>query len=338
MKNIMFVSDTHIDQRLRSGTTVTSREKLRQIRFETLMSVLDNPPESCNVIDAGDVFHAPTVQDNVGLSYALRYLYQVDHVIAGNHDLSARIDVTSTLHAIADSVDTKVHVSPFAGAAKLHIVDDFVLLPHVRNQEVFLAGLEKAMATEAKYLVTHCNILLGEKLLTPTTLNLDAEWMDKLANRFTRVFIGHNHKPAEYNGGRIVSIGTPYPSSFSDCHHDGRVLMYNTETDKLQSIYTYRAADEYTLISPEDPIPVEDCPQFVRLIGDWNPERLIQVYDELYAAGALAIKVEGMVAEDVDMDRDEVLSALSALDFKDLVSAILTEEDQKLLEEIESEV
>lgn len=51
-------------------------------------------------------------------------------------------------------------------------------------------------------------------------------------DKFTRTFSGHYHIPGDNN--RIMYVGTPYELTWADYGDKKRIILYDTETDKLQ--------------------------------------------------------------------------------------------------------
>jgi hypothetical protein len=119
-----------------------------------------------------------------------------------------------------------------------------VFVPHIRSQEEFEQALEDATAAarESKkwnVLCLHCNVEMEARDLSDTTLNLSKEKAKQMLTVFHSVFIGHEHNPRDLYAQRLRVVGNLHPTGFADIS-DKRVLRYDTETGKSESISVWK--------------------------------------------------------------------------------------------------
>ena len=301
---ILFASDFHIGLTRTANHTAESSQRREQASREMLRQVLATPHDLA--VCGGDFFDRFSNPETTIIE-AMAFAHEFDYILAGNHDSSQRADTKSSLDVIDNSLancivvkESLVHVvsaSPFTPvAARIWLV------PHCLSQELFMAALdevqqqaEQELSPLPKLLMTHCSYDLSFELST-SALNLSRERAEQLLTAFDYVLLGHEHVAREDFDGRLMVIGSHFPTSFSDLT-DKRHLVYDTEARRMDSVCHWRAG-EHVYVGPGCDAP--PGLQYYDLSDNGDPKLPVH----LFKAGALGVRVPSSAAQPTFVHQD----------------------------------
>ena len=291
---ILFSSDFHLGLTRTANHTAESSQRREQASREMLRQVLATSHDLA--VCGGDFFDRFSNPETTIIE-AMEYADRFDAILAGNHDHSQRADTKSSLDVIASANLERGAVTrePFFGK-------NLYLVPHCLSQELFLAALDYAQqrATRAepnvpRILVAHCSYDLSFDL-SSSSLNLPRERAAELLTVFDYVLLGHEHTPREDFGGRLMVIGSHFPTAFDNLT-DKRHLVYDTEARSMDSVVHWRAAD-HVYVGPGCDAP--PGLQYYDLSDSSDPKLPVQ----LFKAGALGVRVPGSAAQQTFVHQD----------------------------------
>jgi len=321
---INFISDTHADHLLMSGTSPANRLELRRLRHWATIECLKNASPDSVKIHAGDLFHGKNPKDSEGLGFALQQASACDWVLAGNHDVTNthREDSAFEVMKQVKELAPKLITTRYGDTEHIEIPGlGLVCLPHVADQALFETKIKELCieyAGKDKTLLLHCNIRMAEHMEDETSLNLTEELMKCVSDTFKVTFVGHNHQHRTFNGGKIVSIGTPFPLSFSDVGgaKGFGYVSYDTDTGEVTHVPMLKKEQCFMEVDIADfaneasfVMMTNALPQLVRIAGERQTGAdLVKIAKTCYGKGALAIswKLESDLMLTPHADRKEV--------------------------------
>lgn len=303
---IGFISDTHIGKSLKTNTTLESRQRLKSslvAAAEAGINELDKADVDI-IIHTADLFDK-AVNDEADILAGAKIANKCDIVMFGNHDDRNRKDTISSIGLLAATSsiygdrenDVPTFVPSlwepgyfFQGYASRNGTygADIYAVPHCVSQQVFEDSLLKVVSESGskpnrkRILCLHCNYdnaLAAEK---EQNLNLTEEMADKLLEVFDFVVAGHEHQLAKRKDGRVISVGSVRPTSFSDIS-DKFVTIIDTDDDTVTHKLTWSTdlsakVDVQDLIQPgfaDDLMGVE----YIDVVGQAKPEQSVAVTD-----------------------------------------------------------
>lgn len=291
---MLIISDLHIGVQRSGGTTPQSQQALRDYLRSGLESLLAK--EHKWVIVNGDLFDNFTVDTaEVIFTCQIFYRWLDSHpysgltLIAGNHDWSPRGNSVSSFHLLAamlglSNVADQVHsISHHNGYTEVY-GNKVWAIPHMPNQDLFNAEIEKAVAVQAegKYLLLHCNYKNTFAEHSDHSLNLSDEQVGALMVSGWSLIIGHEHIGYNLRGGRVLVVGNQFPSSVSDCLGNKEKCAVRLRDSGLEMVNTWSRDGHYLEV-------------------DWR---------QIEGAGADFIRVTG---EATSLEAAEVIKAISTL-------------------------
>ena len=291
---ILFASDFHIGLTRTANHTSESSQRREHASREVLRQVLATPHDLA--VCGGDFFDRFSNPETTIIE-AMEYADQFDAILAGNHDHSQRADTKSSLDVIASANLERGAVTsePFFGK-------NLYLVPHCLSQELFMAALDDAQQRAARaelnvprILVTHCSYDLSFELST-SALNLTRERAEQLLTAFDYVLLGHEHVAQEDFAGRLIVIGSHFPTAFDNLT-DKRHLVYDTEARRMDSVCHWRAG-EHVYVGPSCDAP--PGLQYYDLADSSDPKLPVH----LFKAGALGVRVPSSAAQQTFVHQD----------------------------------
>lgn len=286
---ILIASDFHLGLSRKANFTPESSLRREQVSRETLRQVLQT--EHDYAICVGDFFDRYSNPENTILE-SVEFFDAFDQVLEGNHDSSNRSDTKSSL----DLLKRMKHRGTADGI--LTAAENFRAwaVPHYPTQEMFLARLDEVQQlarreadcypVHTQLLFLHCNYDCAFDLST-SSLNLPRERAAQLLETFHWVFLGHEHTPREDFGGRLVVVGSHYPTAFSDLNDKRHLVLEVGNHGSLLSSVVHWRAGEHAYVGPGDDAP--PGLDFYDLSGDVDPKLAVH----LFKAGALGVRVAG---------------------------------------------
>lgn len=334
---MIIFSDPHLGLKRKSHTTLKSREALEDIIFETAfeisgLSIRDNK----HVICVGDLFDSFSNSENV-IQRGAEIVDRCEAVVAGNHDMVSRCDIIGSLELIKLTSPKVVSADVEGLEAKLVLIGnkEVIIVPHHSCQSLFEAALEKAITlgdqqTSPIPLFLHCNYDNDMATDSDTALNITSEDADVLLETFSHIFIGHEHNPRTEKGGRVVIVGNPFPTSFSDISDkyywelsdSGGVIKHPTFKEKQG----YR---DFKFVGQE----AEQCgAEFIDVSGTIQPEdtvKLAKYIKELWAKNPQALMIRNNT--EVRHRRIDVGRKVDMNNLKTIIKDAIREKDMKKL-------
>ncbi len=299
---ILFLSDLHLGLTRTANHTaessqrreLESRKQLSAIIGKGMVGVARN--HWPKIVCAGDFFDKFSNPETT-IVEAIECANAFEYILSGNHDHSQRADTYSSLDLLAEvqGQDSSIVKEP-----SKYSIEGLWFVPHCLNQDLFVEALEqvrgKASCTEGpRILVTHCNYALPFEL-TSSSLNLSRALAEQLLGTFDFILLGHEHTPREDFDGRLIVIGSHFPTAFDNLT-DKRHLIYDTETKSMASVVHWRAA-EHVYVGPGcDALPGL---QYYDLSDNSDPKLPVQ----LFKAGALGVRVPSSAAQQTFVHQD----------------------------------
>lgn len=325
MAKALIYSDPHIGVSRKANTTRESSDRLKKKVFQVVNDLLSWPEyRMFTKICCGDLFDK-FHNDEEAFLQGYEIASKTGIVLAGNHDMQKDLTLTSSLDAL-DKIFEALRDAAYPAPKILRhqnvgihsvVLHNHRFIPHRPTQEEFEKCLRDLPATtEPDYLYLHCsyerdfgNDYTGEE----SSLNLTDEMATKVLEKgYRRIFLGHEHKPAEYLDGRVIIVGNTYPTSFGDLS-DKRFILLDTETDIVQSVPLFSVND----LTWHGPVSAafENYKPFMSLVDDLGTEETAKIvrrllsHEEVYAVRVHSQEKE-IEMESVDRDRIDSLPEL----------------------------
>lgn len=276
---MIIFSDPHLGLNRKSHTIKGSSEALKNSIALQFSSFMQNYFDE-SIVCAGDLFDTFSNTEQTILK-AYPIADKCDVILAGNHDLKNTTDSVSSLDLLQELcpgttiVKPEKFEEPFILSGRLDRMD-FLFIPHQGSQAIFddavaMACDEGGMYSESgkfRAVFLHCNYDNDLANNSDASLNITSEQVDKLLEFCDYVFIGHEHHPAKLKGGRLIIIGNPHPTSFSDISNK---YVYLLTEDDLEVIEVWSEDTGYLKVNydPAEEIPViSDGVGFIDIEGE----------------------------------------------------------------------
>jgi len=220
--SVILFSDPHIGTKRRSHTTLKSKGLLEQRIYKQAMGITSM---TSPVVCLGDLFDTFSNSERDIIAGA-NVASECTKVLAGNHDSLSQEGSEGSLD-IVDSLTEGVVVIKNSNLNSPYfirtIIDDivFVFVPHHATNQLFEEALLETSSFDKsskklRVVCLHCNYDNDMVTDSDTSLNLTSKMADKLLEVYDYIFIGHEHNPRTEKSGKVVIVGNPYPTSFSD--------------------------------------------------------------------------------------------------------------------------
>ena len=309
-----------------AGTTPATQQQLRDVLRDKLAATLDDNDH----LIAGDLLDHFTVETSelIALYHVFsEWLTKYGRRLAllrGNHDFSIRGSQASSFDLLASILRAQfpdqVTVADVVTEWK-----QFVLVPHLPNNETLNIEVSKLKDVRDKVVVFHANIDNFFAAESQHSLCLSIEQIEDLVSRGNLVLCGHEHQYRELVNGRCVVLGNTYPSSIADClGNDRKVAAYVTGTD-IELEETWRSEGNYCEIDWQElrnGTAAPDEHRFIRITGEAKADQAADVVNVVakfrQMSDALvignAVKVEGQVVfDEMALESTESIKAFDVL-------------------------
>ena len=320
-------TDYHVAVKRVGGTTPLSQENLRQYIRAALAHQLDDNDH----LIAGDLFSDFTVD-----TYELVETYKIFStwlaaygrklaLVRGNHDFSIRgmalssFDLLSTI--LTDQFPQQVTI-----ASDVTCWKQFILVPHLPNNDILTAELSNLSSVTGKVVVFHANVNNFFAAEAQHSLNVTIEQVEDFVSRNNLVIFGHEHQYRSLVNGRCLVLGNTVPSSIADVL--GSPFKYSatvTGTDyELKT--TWKAEDAYVEADWRALDGIKA--QFIRVTGEATSAEAAEVIkaistlrqgSDAFVIGN-AVKVAGH-----DMSGEKAAESIENLKAFDVMGAIMAE-------------
>lgn len=324
---LTIINDTHLGVRRSAGTTKDSQHALSQYilsAFGDLLSLAD----SGDLLINGDLFDRFEV-DKLTEFETFRQLVEwlrrnpSQHLFlaAGNHDLSRDSSRRSSFDNLCQYLRSFALAQVVVINGGFHQIDDWAVIPHMANQELFDAELEKALNNDIKHLFLHCNYDNHFAAQADHSLNLSAEQALKFAERGITLVLAHEHNKRRI--GNVVIVGNQIATSVADLANDTGDKQYAVLRDgELTTEDFWPVSELYTAVDWQDELP-EDA-SFIRVEGEADYSQAAEVVERIAAwrkqsdafvitnAVRVGTMDTGHLAEDVRSEKFDIWQALMA--------------------------
>jgi DNA repair exonuclease SbcCD nuclease subunit len=302
---LQFFTDPHLGVNRIAGTTQESRTRLSKLIYFSVMRILVS--NDYDTFCLGDLFDSYSNPENVIL-LGDAVFRNVTKVMAGNHDISNRLNAFGSFELLRTLHHDKAWYTPFGESGVYwHYTPDAALaaIPHVSSQELFIESLElaekdaTAHSNVFKVLLLHCNFDLRHEV-SDTTLNLSMEWASRLSHSFDIILLGHEHAPRKITGlqDKVFVLGNIHPTGFADIS-DKFTYQLNPRTGTMTKTKVWSMQDLYLECdwkSLQDSLEAAEGRQFVRLMGSMTQQEvpiLARLVNKIWQQGdSLAVRVD----------------------------------------------
>ena len=337
---VKVTTDWHIGAKRTAGATPASNDALGAYMLESLKKALD--PNFPHLI-MGDLLDQFTID-----AATLFNVYQVLRsflatgqelaVVRGNHDYHPRATQVSSFDLLMGILE---HQFPrtLTVARKVTRWRQFVLVPHLPNNDLLKIEVEKLSDVEDSVIVFHANYDNNFAADSQHALNLTPDMVGPLIKRGNVLALGHEHQYRTLEQRRVLILGNGVPSSVADClgcdakfaaYFDG--LDYELEpTVHINDVFTrtdWRNLDtalDYQFIRVEGTATAEEAAEVVDAVARFRARSQAYVVTN-------AVKVEGVAAFD---DLAEMsLEQITAFNVLDALCETLTPEESAVVMEL----
>ena len=283
-RQLIIASDFHLGLNRKANFTAESSQRREQRARAALADLLNTYPIAYPFLCCGDVFDRFTNPEQVVLDAYQAFAGEREvHLLAGNHDVDQRVGVCSSLALLKEVSGNNLNIYLVTSRVRLSDAVELVLVPHCLSQELFERELDlvEADATAGQILVLHCNYDLSFAA-DHISLNLTRARAERLLTRFRYVLLGHEHVARDDFNGRLVVVGSHYPTAFDNLT-DKRHLLLDLDTGELTSV-THWSASEQVYHGPAEAAP--DGLSFYDLTGEVDPKLPVRLFKQ----GALGVR------------------------------------------------
>jgi len=306
MEHALIFSDPHLGVSRKANTTRESSKRLQKAVLDPALRLLANYKDKAMPICVGDVFDKFSNNEDI-LAQGIALCSQCEYVLAGNHDSQRNSKQMSSLDLLSEEVFvTGVAPKIILQSYKLKQEGPFTFVPHAHSQAEFENRLARARPSEKhpkNYLFLHCSYnrnLGADSEGEEASLNLTESLATELLNRgFDRIFLGHEHKPASYLGGKVQVVGNTYPTSFGDIS-DKRAILLHIDKDELEDVPLYAQHDLHF----KGPVSgaLSNPKPFMDVVDDFGTEETAKIVRELLSNPTVyAVRVRD-TEEEIEME------------------------------------
>lgn len=146
-------------------------------------------------------------------------------VLIGNHDYDNAIECQGHSLEVLNLVETESGY-PISVISQPGLYKGMQFVPYLPEERFLQAKLH-----DAKIAFLHNDI---QKAMYSNQAPVESRIDPVLLAHYKRVFVGHIHLPQEYDN--IIFVGTPYTESYKESDERKRVIVYDTETDKVLNV------------------------------------------------------------------------------------------------------
>jgi len=351
MKNFLILNDVHLGVSRVAGTTPASAAALKSfIQWSLAGVMMDNKDK--DILILGDLFDSFTVDSKEllqaynSLTLWLAVTGRTLHLVAGNHDVSAKGEKLSSFHFLSSVLKSQfgsrvvVYEPEFAAVA-----DGVYVIPHCSNQDLFELELAKALDVEPGSLLLHCNVMNPFAERSDHSLNLTEEWCERLTAKH-HLIVAHEHQRRTLNMGKGISVlGNQFPSSVSDClskgSQNGAKFAHVFEQGKLTPQETWNADGSVGYINVDwQELATVGEQMFIRVSGNATAEQAADVITAIAKFRSKsecfivtnAVVVQGI--NDMDQMTESSLEQIQSFNVLGALLELLNEKEQKTIKEL----
>lgn len=321
---VIVASDFHLGLSRKANFTSESSSRRERRAREVLRQLYDS--EADGFICCGDFFDCSSNDEGTILDALEFASYRPDKplvILAGNHDLLQDAEKKSSFHVVSEIVSRQNYAFMLLEPTIIRLGPcALYFLPHCLSQDLFLAALDAAEAeiksqAMPRVLFLHCSYDLGFET-SNTALNLTRERAATLLQTFDRIFIGHEHTERTDFDGRLILVGSHYPTAFDNLTDK---VHYRLNLGTLGATRcVHWEANKHVYRGPADQAAAGY--EFYDLEGEVDPKIPVRLFKE----GALGVRTP---ARNSSQTTEEKL-AVAMERLPDLIAKELSAEPEKL--------
>jgi len=313
---LTLVSDPHIGLTRKAGATAQSMKAYSEFQMAVLHSI-----EAEELLVTGDLFSSYDAGPEAVLA-AWQWLsrYSRVSVLQGNHDASKNKEKMSSLDFLG-------HIMPSLRIIREPVIEgEIAYVPHLTNQEIFDAAIEKVAET-ATVLVTHANYANFFAAEREHSLNLTPEQ----SALFELVLSGHEHNKSLRQN--VHMLGSPYPCSIAEISEK---FIHTWDGENAPEPFRTWSSENCIEIDWHNLTP--SSAQFIRVVGEATADEAALVLQEFseFRRKSDAFMITNSVKIG-SLEIGELEEAAGELDVFDPVAAlmsVLSEDHKKQIEEV----
>lgn len=323
-------TDWHIGVSRSGGTTPASQVALRTALVDTLAECLDDNPH----LIAGDLFDKFQIDTSevlktykVFAEWLAKYGQPLT-LIRGNHDHNERGSQVSSFDFLATVLEQQFPTLVTVARDVTHW-REFILVPHLPNQDLLDQAIENLGDVAGKFVVFHANLANKFAEASDHSLNVSTEQVVDLIGRGATLLFGHEHISRSLYNGRVIVLGNTHPSSIADCIGHGSKYAYAIDGG-VSKVETW-SSEGYVEMDWQE-LDYDSTASFIRVTGSATVEQAEAVVEAVakfrskHSAFVIsnAVRVDGVASQ-------EALESASAETIRsfDVMSALLEGFDER---------
>lgn len=321
---ITVINDLHIDPKRSGGSTLSSREALKEYALSEFRKLLALAEGSEHLILDGDTFDReyPSFWAVCRSADLLKEFHTASPgtkiiLVRGNHDSrGTRVSDMCGLEMLHYLTKGIIHALVWD---EIHTIRDEAIeldiIPHLFNQEEFDNLVARAASP---IILVHANIDNSFTAQADHSLNLTAEVIAEKATKGQTIVASHEHQQRR-PFPNVHVIGNQFPLSISDCLGNETKRLLQIRGEALNWVTTWRASEHFADVNIEGLDSVKDY-DFVRISGSYEPavfaDNLVKIAAARRTSRAFVLKSamkvirEGREVVTVDVDKFNVTEML----------------------------
>lgn len=337
---VKVTTDWHIGAKRKAGATPASNDALGTYMLESLRNALDPGLPHLIMGDLLDQFtiDAATLFNVYQVLQSFLATGQELAVVRGNHDYHPRASQVSSFDLLMGILE---HQFPrtLTVAREVTRWRQFVLVPHLPNNDLLRIEVDKLSDVEDSVIVFHANYDNNFAADSQHALNLTPDMVGPLIKRGNVLALGHEHQYRTLEQRRVLILGNGVPSSVADCLGcDAKFAAYFYGPDyELEPMVHIN--EVFNRIDWRN-LDTDPGYQFIRVEGTATAEEAAEVVDAVARFRSKsqayvvtnAVKVEGVAAFDELAEMS--LEQITAFNVLDALLEELSEEEGKVVKEL----
>ncbi len=327
-------TDWHIAVSRSGGTTPASQTELRKYILKSFADCLDGTDH----LVCGDLFNSFMVETAEVLeTYKVLATWLAKYgkslaLMRGNHDFSIRGSQESSFDLLSSIL--QIHFPAQVIVARdVTIWKNFILVPHLPNNDLLDMAIEDIEFVKDKFVVFHANLDNPWAEAADHSLNVSMQQAKDLVARGATVLFGHEHVSRRLLGDKVVVLGNTAPSSISDCLGNDFKFAHRLEDGVLSTIPTWSRSGPNGYVEMDwQELDYDAEASFIRVTGEATAEQAEAVVEAIakfrnkHSAFVIsnAVRVDGVASQ-------EALESASAETIRsfDVMSALLEGFDER---------
>lgn len=334
-------TDWHVGVSRASGVTPVSQFELKQFIRDSLEKCLDDNDH----LICGDLFNSFTIETSELLeTYRILAAWLSKYgkhiaIMRGNHDYHESAGKVGSFDLLANILHMQFPAQVTV-ARDVTRWKNFVLVPHLPNNDLLDVAIENLGDVSDKFVVFHANLENKFAQRSDHSLDVTLRQVDALIDKGAKVLFGHEHISRTLRNGRAIVLGNTAPSSIADCLGNTHKCANVIEDGAITPITTWTAAGSFAEYEWNELADVDEKYQFIRVRGEASAaeaEAVINAISTLrrkHKAFVItnAVKIEGMAEMDGLSELNE--DAIKSFNVLEALLAELTDREVATVKEL----